>query len=253
MAIDRTTENQIAAGINVERRKATRKVYQVGIPLALIASAICPYGIPAWALIWFRCYRSAKRTGAPDKIRGAAGEARALTVLSGLPEEYTLFNQIKLPDERSRTGYRELDYVIVGPNGCYLIENKDYRGRIVGDEFSRNWERHKVGCGGTAYVTEGRNPVRQVQTYVSLLSGIFRSRGITAWITPLVSLSRNNSVDMIHSERVNVVQGTHLGDAILAHKGLLTEENREKVLGVLEELRAGQWEQTMTAQQQVTA
>ena len=77
--------------------------------------------------------------------------------------------------------------------------------------------------------------------------------GIKAWITPLVSLSRDNSIDLIRSDRVKVVQGADLCSTILAHQGMLTEENRGKVLEILEELRAGQWDQTMTAQQQVAA
>jgi hypothetical protein len=251
MAIDRTTENQIAAGINKERQQVTRNVYRVGIPAVLLATAICPLGILVWSFIWFVCLLIAKNSGAAMKLCGSAGEDRILNVLSGLPTEYTVFNQIKLPSERSRTGFREADFVVVGINGVFLVENKAYRGRIVGDEHSLNWEQHKIGRGGTPYVTLGRNPVRQVQMYVYLLSGIFRSRGITAWITPLVSLSRDNSIDLIRSEKVMVVQGTDLCSTILAHQGMLTEENRGRVLEVMEELRAGQWQETTVAQQQV--
>jgi hypothetical protein len=88
-----------------------------------------------------------------------------LAVLSGLPTEYILFNQIRLPDERSKTGFREADFVVVGPNGVFIIENKDFRGWIQGDGNSSNWEVHKVGRGGTPYIKSCRNPVRQVQTW----------------------------------------------------------------------------------------
>ena len=253
MAIDRTTENKIAAGINEERLQATRKVYQLGIPTVLIATAICPLGILVWAVIRFVCLLIANNTGNPGKLRGAAGEERILNVLSGLPAEYTIYNQIKLPCERSRTGYREADFIVVGPNGVFITENKDFRGRLVGNADSEEWEQHKVGRGGTHYVSMGRNPVHQVQGYVAILAGIFRTRCIRAWITPMVSLSRDNSVDLIRSEKVKVVQGADLCSTILAHQGMLTEENRGKVLEILEELRAGQWDQTMTAQQQVAA
>ena len=241
MAIDRTTENQLTAGINKERQQATRNVYRVGIPAVLIATVLCPSGILAWSLIWFVCLLIAKNTGEPGKLCGAAGEDRILNVLSRLPAEYTIYNQVKLPSERSRTGYREADFIVVGPNGVFIIENKDFRGQIVGDATSMEWEQHMVGRGGTHYVSHARNPVLQVSVYVAILSEIFRTRGIKAWITPLVSLSRDNSIDMIHSERVNVVQGTNLGDAILKIQGMLSEKDQGKVWKSWRSFGRGNW------------
>lgn len=240
MAIDRTTENQINASINRTRSQAVRRVNQVGIPLVLLASAVCPVGIPIWGLMWLIARSTAKLSGSPIMLGGAAGEDRVLAVLSRLPDDYTLFNQIRLPDEHLRTGSREADFVVVGPNGVFIIENKEFRGLIVGDEISRNWELHKIGRRGSRYVTSGRNPIRQVQIYVSLLAGIFRLYEVKAWITPLVSLSRDNSLDWIKSIKVRVVQATDLCDVILTHPGKLPEVNRVKVLEVLEVLRAGQ-------------
>ena len=176
-------------------------------------------------------------------LAGAAGEDHALAHLSSLSDEYTVFNQICLPDSRSRTGYREADFVVVGPNGVFIIENKDYRGRVEGDWNSDHWEIHKIGRCGTPYMKSCRNPVRQVQVYVSLLAGIFSSRDIKAWITPMVSLSRDNSLGLINSEKVQVMRVADLCENILAHHGTLSKENMDKVLGLLEELRAGRFMQ----------
>jgi hypothetical protein len=176
-------------------------------------------------------------------LAGAAGENRALAVLSGLSAEYTLFNQIRLPDGRSSTGFREADFMVVGPNGVFIIENKDYRGRVEGDWNSAYWEVHKIGRCGTPYMKSCRNPVRQVQVYVSLLAAIFSSRDIKAWITPMVSLSRDNSLGLINSEKVQVMRVADLCENILAHHGTLSTENMDKVLGLLEELRTGRFMQ----------
>lgn len=172
-------------------------------------------------------------------LAGAAGEDLALAALSGLPAEYTLFNQIRLPDERSRTGFREADFVVVGNNSVFIIENKDYRGEIQGDATAANWELHKIGIGGTLYTTSCRNPVRQVQVYVTLLSKLFAMRGIKVRITPLVSLSQNNSLAGISSPRVQVMGVDDLSGNILTHKGTLSAHDRERVIGLLEELRSG--------------
>jgi len=176
-------------------------------------------------------------------LAGAAGEELALTHLSKLSDEYTIFNQICLPDTRSSTGYREADFVVVGPNGVFIIENKDYRGWVKGDWNSDQWELYKIGRCGTPYINSCRNPVRQVQVYVSLLAGIFSSRDIKAWITPMVSLSRNNTLGLINSEKVQVMRVADLCENILAHHGTVSKENMDMVLCLLEELRAGQFMQ----------
>lgn len=238
MARLRTTVNRITERIETDRRRSTHTVCKCGIPLALLASVLIPVCIPFWAIIWFAIYQSVKKGGSAVMLAGAAGEDHALAHLSRLPDEYTVFNQICLPDSRSRTGYREADFVVVGPNGVFIIENKDYRGRIEGDWNSAHWEIHKIGRCGTPYMKSCRNPVRQVQVYVSLLAASFSRRDIKAWITPMVSLSRENSLGLINSEKVQVMRVADLCENILAHHGTLSKENMDKVLLLLEELRA---------------
>jgi hypothetical protein len=248
MARLRTTINRIAERIEMDRRQATRTVCKYGIPLALLASVIIPVCIPLWALIWFAIHQSAKRGGSPIMIAGAAGEEHALTHLTNLPDEYTIFNQICLPDTSSRTGFREADFAVVGPNGVFLIENKEYRGWIKGNDKSPDWELHKIGRCDTKYVKTCRNPVPQVRVYVSLLAGIFRTRGIDAWITPMVSLSSDNYLDGITSEKVKVLRLVDLCEKILTHQGTLSKENMDKVLALMEELRANAFKEAHEAE-----
>ena len=240
MARDRTTVNRITERIETDRQRSTRNVWKYGIPIVLLASVIIPLCIPLWILIWLVIYQSVRKDGSSVMLAGAAGEELALTHLSRLSDEYTIFNQICLPDSRSSTGYREADFVVVGPNGVVIIENKDFRGWVKGDWNSDQWELYKIGRCGTPYINSCRNPVRQVQIYVSLLAAIFSRRGIKAWITPMVSLSRNNSLGMINSEKVQVMRVADLCEKIIAHHGSLSKESMDKVLGLLEELRVGQ-------------
>ena len=241
MARDRTTVNRITERIEIDRKRSTRNVWKYGIPLVLLASVIIPLCIPLWVLIWLVIYQSVKKDGSSVMLAGAAGEELALTHLSKLSDEYTIFNQICLPDTRSSTGYREADFVVVGPNGVFIIENKDYRGWVKGDWNSDQWELYKIGRCGTPYINSCRNPVRQVKVYVSLLAEIFSSRDIKAWITPMVSLSRNNSLGLINSEKVQVMRVAELCENIHAHPGTLSKENMDKAIGLLEELRAGRF------------
>ena len=113
--------------------------------------------------------------------------------------------------------------MVVGPNGVFIIENKSYRGWVKGDWNSDQWELYKIGRCGTPYINSCRNPARQVQVYVSLLAGIFSRRDIKAWITPMVSLSRNNSLGLINSEKVQVMRVADLCERIQAHHGATVE------------------------------
>jgi len=247
MAIDRTTENHVYVDIRLSRKLAARWVCRIGIPAVIIASVLCPGGIWIWLLAFFVFFQITRCQGSAVMLAGAAGEDRALAALYGLPADYTFFNQIRLPDERSRTGFREADFVVVGNNGVFIIENKDYRGEIRGEGTAANWELHKIGIGGTPYTKACRNPVRQVRIYVTLLSRLFAMRDINVRSIPLVSLSQNNSLVGINSPRVPVMGVDELCAKIMAHKGTLSAENRERVIGLLEELRAGTFKEPATS------
>lgn len=37
----------------------------------------------------------------------------------------------------------ELDAIAIGPNGIFVIENKDYSGEVIGTEFDKNWSQER--------------------------------------------------------------------------------------------------------------
>ena len=152
MAIIRATENKISAAIRKERRRLTRWVLWIGLPAVVAASFMWPDLLLVWVVPFIVSLKLARCAGSSMELAGAAGEERALAVLSGLPDEYALFNQIRFPDERSSTGYREADFILAGPNGVFILENKDYLGWIKGDENSDEWELHKTGRRGEKYM-----------------------------------------------------------------------------------------------------
>jgi len=74
------------------------------------------------------------------KVKGRIGEAivsiRALKRLD--PRVYRVFNDLVLPRPDGR-GTTQIDHVVVSPFGIFVIETKNYRGWIFGDESSRYW------------------------------------------------------------------------------------------------------------------
>ena len=67
------------------------------------------------------------------------GEKRLLDFLKvNLPDDYILIPNIELAStnpRNNRTQYWEYDLVVVAPHAIFNIENKDWKGRIEGDNF----------------------------------------------------------------------------------------------------------------------
>lgn len=123
---------------------------------------------------------------------GLEGEEKALSVVSDLTEEYHVFCNGKIIFEGQES---ELDLVIIGPKGIFVIEVKNYRGYIEGKEEERFWKQHKIGRKGTHYTQEFYSPVKQVGTHVYRLSKILKSTNVYTWVQGAVYFV-NEDVDL---------------------------------------------------------
>ena len=54
---------------------------------------------------------------------GDIGEKVVADSLDTLPQDYFVFNDVNLPKSQGN-----IDHVVVGPNGIFVIETKNYRG-----------------------------------------------------------------------------------------------------------------------------
>ena len=59
--------------------------------------------------------------------RGADGEFRVGNALGLFPDEYNVLNDLK-------TDFGNIDHVVVGPTGVYVLDAKNWRGIITADE-----------------------------------------------------------------------------------------------------------------------
>jgi hypothetical protein len=88
--------------------------------------------------------------------KGAKGEKIVAKKLKKLPKKYTAIRDVKIPNMGG-----DIDHVVVGPTGIYVIETKNYKPTYIPDEDC--W-----------YHTSGRvsqlNPAKQVKLQVSKLN-----------------------------------------------------------------------------------
>jgi hypothetical protein len=60
-------------------------------------------------------------------LRGAAGEIVVGNILAGLPDDYHVINDLSTP-----TG--NIDHVVIGPKGVFLLDAKNWRGVVAADD-----------------------------------------------------------------------------------------------------------------------
>lgn len=69
--------------------------------------------------------------------KGIKGENSVIAHLSTLPDSYYLINDVKIGSDRGN-----IDHIVLGPNGIFVIESKNYSGIIEcnGDKWDRIYE-----------------------------------------------------------------------------------------------------------------
>jgi hypothetical protein len=107
------------------------------VTLPLLSSALL--AVALLLLMWLVGSRALHRIDELEKERdcmrkGAAGEKSVAHTLGKLPDEFRVVNDVSTP-----TG--NLDHVVIGPTGVFVIETKDWRGIVGADgkgELTRN-------------------------------------------------------------------------------------------------------------------
>lgn len=71
------------------------------------------------------------------KIKGFMGEKTVSAILSMLDKEkYMLINDVMV-EYNGKTS--QIDHVVISNYGVFVIETKNYKGWIYGDEYSQYW------------------------------------------------------------------------------------------------------------------
>jgi hypothetical protein len=143
--------------------------------------------------------------------KGAKGEKIVAKKLKKLPKKYTAIRDVKIPNLGG-----DIDHVVVGPTGIYVIETKNYKPTYIPDEDC--W-----------YHTSGRvspqNPAKQVKLQVSKLNDFLKPKlgkklnktAIFSVISPinhnLIFKNKINSYEIVYPE--DLVQYLSNGRKIL--------------------------------------
>ncbi len=169
--------------------------------------------------------------------RGLIGENETADIISKLPNEYVAFQNlvIKFEDRIS-----EMDLVVLGPTGIFIIETKNRNGIITGSFDSREWTQHKIGRGGTPYENKFYSPVKQVSTHIYRLAHYLKENGARVHINGVVYFSNPEATLNLVGEAADIpvfvaANGgkTALLSHILSGSGNLTDEYIKNVCKLL--------------------
>ncbi|MCL6605293.1 MAG: NERD domain-containing protein [Paenibacillus sp.] len=104
---------------------------------------------------------------APTRI-GELGEHKINIQLDQLPKECKSLSDLLLPSPKSRTGYAQIDHIVISPYCLFVIETKNYNGEIKGGRTDQQWSvsnRYKM-----------YNPLKQnyghIKAIESLIQGV---------------------------------------------------------------------------------
>lgn len=127
-----------------------------------------------------------------EMSKGEMGEWQVHNILTQLPEEYTLFDDVVL---KTSNGTVQIDHVVVSKYGVFAIETKNYRGEIYGDDNRQDWTQiivtnvnyRKKWWKTYSYVTKNHfyNPVKQSLSHIKIIKKRWLTGHISMWYLSL--------------------------------------------------------------------
>lgn len=165
---------------------------------------------------------------------GLDGEKKALSLIKDLDDTYHVFanGEVKFEGQRS-----ELDLIVVSQKGVFVVEVKNLKGEIEGNESDRFWMQHKIGRKGARYSQEFYSPVKQVGTHVYRLSKLLKAEGVYTWVQGVVYFVHEEvdieRVNSVHTPVLSSETGLHDFLRTLDKKEDVTEEKVERIVSIL--------------------
>lgn len=177
-------------------------------------------------IAFFLLLTFAKRNS--PKIKGKIGEFRIASRLLLLDQDnYIILNNIILRAKNGKTV--QIDHIVISIYGIFVIETKNYKGWIFGNEAAENWmqiiyrEKHQF-----------RNPVKQNWSHIYALKDLLADFPNAKFI-PIVAFSKNADLKKINSS-VPVIYETKILRTITkeSKEQILSHDEIEKIFRIIE-------------------
>lgn len=71
--------------------------------------------------------------------KGELGEYKINIQLDQLPKDYRYLSDLFVENPKAKSGYSQIDHLVITPYGIMVIETKNYQGTIYGAKNQKNW------------------------------------------------------------------------------------------------------------------
>ncbi len=166
----------------------------------------------------------------------AAGGLESESVLRDLPDDYFLINDVEVT---LRNGQKsQIDHLVLGRGGLFVIQSKNYTGRIEGscNLFAKNWLQIKKRQAAKEERREFPNPVTQVSNFASRLHDYLAQHGIRNGPTIHGAvLFTNTEVELYIEKRgsIPILVREEIYDFVKRMPAIYTDEQLNAVLPLL--------------------
>jgi len=142
-----------------------------GAPLRRLEEAGVGGAVLGFGIWWIACAVSGGDRDERARIQaGLAAEDRVVRTLARqLPNGYVLINSLALP------GSGDVDHIVIGQSGIFVLETKAYTGEMVCEDGT--WSRTKYGRRGGSYDAFIGDPTSQVEQLATRINGMLRAGG----------------------------------------------------------------------------
>lgn len=167
----------------------------------------------------------------PIEDKGSEGEQKVSSILVDLPDDYYVFNGVLLRNWKGDT--TQIDHIVVSKYGIFVIETKNYCGKVYGSEKHEQWS---VYYRGNAKDYKLYNPVMQNEAHKKMLKGILSKYGDVHCYS-VIAFS-DAAVLKVSVESAVVTNFRYLKDVITEHDVvLLSEKQVAAIIDTIENVR----------------
>lgn len=143
------------------------------LPFLIVGTIV----LGTYYLFWRREKASKERSAIYEA--GLQGELRTKAILQLLDNRYAVIPNARVSFSGQSS---EMDDVVVGPTGVFIIETKNHRGLIQGDVADPQLVQRTQDPYGNQFSKSFYNPCRQVATHAYRLKSVLQEEGIDVWI-----------------------------------------------------------------------
>lgn len=204
----------------------------VAIAFSLIFSNTTgKFSVLAFVIIFFSCiigFGILFLVFSLPSVRGKIGESKVSKRLKKLAKKYGghVIDDVIIPGENDKTS--QIDHIYISKYGLYVVETKNYSGRIYGNDKQREWTQ-VLAYGNTK--NKLYNPVMQNQTHIYRLLQLLNVKMDACSVVVFV----RGNVNYIESDHVFTLYDLkHLLDDV---KPCVDDDTVEKIFDTIMEYK----------------